>query len=112
MNLESGIFTATRTGTYFFSLAGTVKFTAESSSLQYLELSLYKNDDQQIDYDSVELMIVNNDSEDLPLNIQAMLELKPDDQICLKISSKSQESYLLYVPYFSGWMLEEKLSMS
>lgn len=110
-NLGSGIFSATRTGTYFFSLASLAILSADSSSSQSFVLSLYKND-EIIDYDGAELSVGNNNTQFAVLTIQTMLELKSDDEISLKISSKSPESYLLYVRYFSGWMLEEKLSIS
>jgi hypothetical protein len=106
MDLNRGIFTATRAGTYFFSAAGIVNFPAGStSSLGTFEIYICLNEDK-ITFDNMrgELLDTEWTSQ---FSLHALLELHPDDQISLRIPYLKQ-TYLSSVTYFIGWMLEEK----
>lgn len=106
MDVTTGIFTANRAGTYFFSFSGLATLQAKPS--QYFEITLHLNN-AIISSDSIVGSVLDTDDDSWTLSLQTMVDLQPDDQICLKLSPKSQESYLLRVDRFIGWMLEEKI---
>ena len=103
MDLETGIFTANRAGSYFFSFSGFANFPAKSS-LKEMQIVLYLNDNK-VSLSSVDGV---KDSKTFLLTQQVVLSLLPDDQISLGIHSNSRDSYLSYMT-FLGWMLEEKM---
>lgn len=113
MNLTSGIFTAARTGRYFFSFSGLAYFPA-SYSYVYLGVGLYLNGDL------VGLGWFEQASVDMhqysPLSLQSTLNLKPGDEICLQIYGLSSGVHLSdgtgHYTDFTGWMLEEDISES
>ena len=106
MDLSTGIFTATRAGTYFFSFSGIVNFPAGStSSLGTFEIYICLNEDK-ITFDNMRGELLNTEGTS-QFSLQALLELHPDDQISLRILDLEQ-AYLSSVTYFIGWMFEEK----
>jgi hypothetical protein len=108
MDETTGIFTVSRAGTYFFSFSGlSAMLAAQSSASQFFEIILYLND-SVVSYDNFGGSVLATDSFEL-VDIQAMLDLQPGDQICVALSSRTKEAYLSSVYHFIGWMLEEKI---
>jgi hypothetical protein len=108
MDETTGIFTVSRAGTYFFSFSGlSAMLAAQSSASQFFEIFLYLND-SVVSYDNFGGSVLATDSFEL-VDIQAMLDLQPGDQICVALSSRTKEAYVDNVYHFIGWMLEEKI---
>jgi hypothetical protein len=109
MNLQTGKFTAPRTGKYFFSLSGTGYFPASSSGL-YMDLHLVKNDSRiaKAHSDSV-----SSASQYETFSLQSTLQLQVGDQIWVDISSISAGAYIRGsgFTHFTGWLLQEDISL-
>ena len=110
MNLQTGKFTAPRTGKYFFSLSG-LGYFPPSSSNQDMRLNLVKNGSRVANalsgstspggmYDTYSL--------------QSTLQLQVGDQIWVEISSISAGAYFngYGFTHFTGWLLQEDFSLS
>ncbi|KAI9561381.1 hypothetical protein GHT06_012338 [Daphnia sinensis] len=105
MNLQSGKFTAPRTGIYSFTFNGLVEFN--SDSYQYFYCGLYKNGNQlygcHADKNGPEW-------EYEPFILQSTLPLQVGDQIWMEITEMSPGVVLdgNYFTHFSGLLLEEE----
>ncbi|EFX79632.1 adipocyte complement related protein-like protein of 30 kDa [Daphnia pulex] len=113
MNLTSGIFTAPRSGTYFFSFTGAAVFPTSSSSV-WLGVVLYLNGVKSGMGHVEEANTVDNQSS--PLNLQSTLNLKSGDEVWVQIDYRAHEASLFgnadYGTHFTGFMLEEEIIAS
>ena len=109
MNLQTGKFTAPRTGKYFFSLSGLGSFPASSSYL-YMYLHLVKNGNR----------IANTHSDTTSpggqyeiFSLQSTLQLQVGDQIWVDISGISAGTYIRGsgFTHFTGWLLQDDISL-
>ena len=110
MNLQTGKFTAPRTGKYFFSLSGLGSFPASSSN-QAMGLHLVKNGSRIANAHSD---TTSPGGEWETFSLQSTLQLQVGDQIWVDISSISAGAYFWgnYYTHFTGWLLQEDVSLS
>ncbi len=112
-DLPSGIFTAPRTGTYFFSFIGFPQYFA-STSLFRMTVALVLNGNRIGVGEAEEANTLLNQNDQVSL--QSTLSLKPGDKIWIEIVDMSAGMYLFdgnnHYSHFSGWLLEEEFSLS
>ena len=112
MNLQTGKFTAPRTGKYFFSLSGLGYFPASSSN-QAMHLHLVKNGSRIANAYSDLASSASQYRYDT-FSLQSTLQLQVGDQIWVDISIISAGVYFHgnRFSHFTGWLLQEDVSLS
>ena len=111
MNLNTGIFTAPRPGTYFFTTTANV---VTSSSKLLLDLGIFLNGNQigTGAANDADATFVQAES----FSFHSTLNLQAGDQLWLQITGMSTGTSLFdnkdHFTHFSGWLLEENISQS
>ena len=115
MNLSSGIFTAPRPGTYFFSFIGAAWFSPSSTYLAPLGVGLFLNGDQ-VGLGYVQEQNTATSYQWHPFSVQSTLHLKAGDEISLQITLSDAKSLLNdsgnHHNHFTGWLVKEDIAHS
>jgi hypothetical protein len=115
MNLSSGIFTAPRPGTYFFSFIGGAWFAPSSTSLLPLGVGLFLNG-TQVGLGYVQEHNTATYGQRHPISVQSTLHLKAGDEISLRITYIDAKSLLgdssNHHNHFTGWLVKEDIAHS
>jgi hypothetical protein len=114
MDMTSGIFTAPRTGIYFFSFTGLTVLS--DSSINYLRVELLLNGDLI----GTGYVLGTNNAQSSPLTLQSTLNLKKGDQVWMSIGDQSADLGIqatlfdssAHFTHFTGFMLEEEIVAS
>lgn len=109
MDIQSGIFTAPCTGTYFFSFSSCVWFQGDSS-FENLYASLYMNGNRS----EINCQADTSGYQHENLSLQSTLPLQAGDEIWIQIEAIYPGSFLTGNGYthFNGWLLEEEIALS
>ncbi|XP_046633654.1 uncharacterized protein LOC124313031 isoform X2 [Daphnia pulicaria] len=110
MDLQSGKFTAPRTGKYFFSLSGLGYFPASSLNLR-MYVRLFKNGSI---FANAYCGSTSPGNMFETFSLQSTVQLQVGEQIWVEITSISAGAYLDGFGYthFTGWLLQEDISLS
>jgi hypothetical protein len=114
MKINTGIFTAPVTGTYFFAVSGMVDFPfTDSSTRREIGLTFYSNG---IDFGLVLSDEVGNTEQFGTYGMESTLNLKSGDQVWLAIKHKLTDTYVFdnfqHHNRFTGWLLQKDFDNS
>ncbi|XP_057376812.1 uncharacterized protein LOC130698044 [Daphnia carinata] len=119
IDLSTGVFTAPRTGTYFFIFNGLAEFKNTSNVIPYLAVGLFLNKSgNRIALALTEEAQTVKDQyrgQRVPLALQTTIQLQKGDQVWLEIFAESGTVSLFdnknNHSAFTGWLMEEEISL-
>ncbi|XP_046448137.1 uncharacterized protein LOC124196926 [Daphnia pulex] len=114
MNIDTGIFTAPVTGTYFFAVSGMVSFTDDTATTRReIGLALYSNGNE---IGLALADVVGNMGQFETYDMESTLNLKSGDQVWLAIKYKSTDTHVFdnfqHHNHFTGWLLQQDFDNS
>lgn len=112
INSTSGIFTAPRTGNYYFSVSGIAYIPVWTTGLPYFHIGLYLNGGRTGVADAFGDELAAEGGQHETFSLSTTLNLQAGDQIWLEIYGMSPGVYMNGNGYthFNGWLLQENLS--
>jgi C1q domain len=99
MNIKSGIFTAPKSGIYFFSFVGLKEDNIPNSQTR---VDLYRNGDY------VATSYGTGSGHAFPTTVSSTLRLKSGDNISLRLFEGQLFSNMHRHVFFNGWLLQEE----
>lgn len=117
MDLATGIFTAPVSGVYSFTFHGLAEFQASNSSVPFMAVGLFVNDERvalALTEEANTRISSTGRGQRSPLSLSTTVQLTKGDQVWLNMFSKSGTVSLYDNSNrhsdFSGWLIEENIS--
>ena len=106
MDLTTGVFTAPRPGTYFFTF--TAMHADDGNYAKYFNVQIQLNG---VAVGTAYNFLNSDTRDDIPVTLQATLQLQTNDKITLYKNSGFMADGDTHLTHFTGMLLEEELSL-